>query len=98
MKDKFVKISNAYRVLSDPERREKYDLYGIADDQGFKNFDEAFKNAHDVVEDSWLNWVGLLLMLGAGIIPIFIAQRNRAKPAKKKREVFLSMVNRTFFY
>jgi DnaJ-class molecular chaperone len=26
----------AYRVLSDPERREKYDLYGIADDQGFK--------------------------------------------------------------
>ncbi|RLN82376.1 hypothetical protein BBJ28_00010568 [Nothophytophthora sp. Chile5] len=26
----------AYRVLSDPERREKYDVYGIADEQGFK--------------------------------------------------------------
>lgn len=25
----------AYRVLSDPERREKYDVYGIADEQGF---------------------------------------------------------------
>lgn len=26
----------AYRVLTDPERREKYDLYGIADEQGFQ--------------------------------------------------------------
>lgn len=28
--------TTAYRVLSDPERREKYDLYGIADEQGFE--------------------------------------------------------------
>ncbi|POM60775.1 DnaJ domain containing hypothetical protein [Phytophthora palmivora] len=87
MKEEFVKITNAYRVLSDPERREKYDVYGIADEQGFANFDEATRFAEDGVEDSLLNWVGLVAVLAVGVIPIVIMQRNRTKPLKKRREV-----------
>lgn len=37
----------AYRVLSDPERREKYDVYGIADDQGFAYV--AFSVAEQII-------------------------------------------------
>lgn len=33
----------AYRMLSNPERREKYDVYGIADDQGFEYVDKALE-------------------------------------------------------
>ncbi|KAG1712979.1 hypothetical protein DVH05_000709 [Phytophthora capsici] len=85
MKEEFVKITNAYRVLSDPERREKYDAYGIADDQGFENFDEATRFAEDGVEDSLMNWVGLVAVLAVGVIPIVVMQRNRTKPLKKRR-------------
>ncbi|OQR90884.1 hypothetical protein THRCLA_09161 [Thraustotheca clavata] len=75
----FIKIANAYRVLSDPERREKYDLYGIADDQGFKNFDEAFKSAHDSYEDTPLNWIALILICLMGIVPVFLIKSNKGK-------------------
>ncbi|KAG6966679.1 hypothetical protein JG687_00004706 [Phytophthora cactorum] len=91
MKEEFVKITNAYRVLSDPERREKYDVYGIADDQGFENFDEAARFAEDGVEDSLMNWVGLVAVLAVGIIPIVVMQRNRTKPLKKRREALRSL-------
>ncbi|KAJ0400103.1 hypothetical protein ATCC90586_005124 [Pythium insidiosum] len=91
MMNRFVKITNAYRVLSDPDRREKYDLYGIADEQGFKNFDDAFRFAHDGVEDSWANWIGLVAVLAVGIIPIVVMQRNRVKPVKKRREALRSL-------
>lgn len=91
MKEEFVKITNAYRVLSDPERREKYDAYGIADDQGFENFDEATRFAEDGVEDSLMNWVGLVAVLAVGVIPIVVMQRNRTKPLKKRREVLRSL-------
>ncbi|KAF0689730.1 Aste57867_18841 [Aphanomyces stellatus] len=92
---KFLKIANAYRVLSDPERREKYDLYGIADDEGFKNFAEAFKHAHDSVEDTPLNWIILIGILCMSIGPILYLKfkpkpklinnaRREALAAKKK--------------
>ncbi|TYZ64169.1 hypothetical protein PybrP1_006316 [[Pythium] brassicae (nom. inval.)] len=87
-REKFVKITNAYRVLSDPARREKYDVYGIADEQGFKNFDEALRFSHEGVEDSLVNWLGLVAILAVGIVPILIMQRNRTKPLKKRRETF----------
>uniref|UniRef100_K3W867 5-formyltetrahydrofolate cyclo-ligase n=1 Tax=Globisporangium ultimum (strain ATCC 200006 / CBS 805.95 / DAOM BR144) TaxID=431595 RepID=K3W867_GLOUD len=85
VKEQFVKVTNAYRVLSDPARREKYDLYGIADEQEFKNFDEALRFSHEGVEDSLLNWLGLVAILAIGIVPIVIMQRNRTKPLKKRR-------------
>ncbi|DAZ97761.1 TPA: hypothetical protein N0F65_009041 [Lagenidium giganteum] len=92
MKEEFVQITNAYRVLSDPDRRRKYDLYGIADEQGFKNFDEAFRFAHDSVDaDSVWSWLGLLAVVAAGVLPIVIMQRNRTKPVKKRREALLSL-------
>lgn len=86
MKEEFVHITNAYRVLSDPERRRKYDLYGIADEQEFKNFDEAYRYAHDSVDaDSIWSWVGLLAVVLLGVVPMIIMQRNRTKPVKKRR-------------
>ncbi|KAF1315256.1 5-formyltetrahydrofolate cyclo-ligase, partial [Globisporangium splendens] len=91
VKEKFVKVTNAYRVLSDPARREKYDLYGIADEQEFKNFDEALRFSHEGVEDSLLNWLGLVAILAIGIVPIVIMQRNRTKPLKKRREALRSL-------
>lgn len=39
------------------------------------------------MEDSLLNWVGLVAVLAVGIIPIVVMQRNRTKPLKKRREV-----------
>ncbi|ETV98581.1 hypothetical protein H310_08703 [Aphanomyces invadans] len=76
---KFLKIANAYRVLSDPARREKYDLYGIADDEGFKNFDEAFRHARDSVEDTPLNWLILIFIVVVSVGPILYF-RFKTKP------------------
>jgi hypothetical protein len=55
--------------------------------RGGRNFDEAARFAEDGVEDSLMNWVGLVAVLAVGIIPIVVMQRNRTKPLKKRREV-----------
>ncbi|OQR92514.1 hypothetical protein ACHHYP_03604 [Achlya hypogyna] len=86
-KKHFVKIANAYRVLSDPERREKYDLYGIADDQGFKNFDEAYKSSHDSYEDTPLNWIALIVICLMGIVPVFLIKgKSKQKTVNNARK------------
>ncbi|GMF39529.1 unnamed protein product [Phytophthora fragariaefolia] len=54
---------------------------------GRSNFDEAARFASDGVEDSLMNWVGLVAVLAVGVVPIVIMQRNRTKPLKKRREV-----------
>ncbi|KAG9398560.1 DnaJ sub C member 10 [Aphanomyces cochlioides] len=88
---RFLEIANAYRVLSDPARREKYDLYGIADDEGFKNFDEAFKHAHDSVEDTPLNWFILITIVGLGIGPIlYFKLKPKPKPVNNARREALA--------
>ena len=51
--DKFKEASNAYQVLSDPEKRKIYDLRGHAGVhdsgfQGFNNFDEIFSQFGDI--------------------------------------------------
>ena len=51
--DKFKEASNAYQVLSDPEKRKIYDLHGHAGVhdsgfQGFTNFDEIFSQFGDI--------------------------------------------------
>ncbi|XP_076468793.1 dnaJ homolog subfamily B member 9-like isoform X2 [Babylonia areolata] len=50
--DKFVKIAQAYEVLSDPEKRKNYDQFGDESSQGqtFQsnfNFDDFFKDFDD---------------------------------------------------
>lgn len=51
--DKFKEASNAYQVLSDPEKRKIYDIRGHAGVhdsgfQGFNNFDEIFSQFGDI--------------------------------------------------
>lgn len=56
--------------------------------QSFRNFDEALRFSHEGVEDSLVNWLGLVAILAIGVVPIVVMQRNRTKPVKKRREVF----------
>lgn len=52
-----------------------------------RNFDEALRFSHEGVEDSLVNWLGLVAILAIGVVPIVVMQRNRTKPVKKRREV-----------
>ena len=86
MEAKFIELANAYEVLSDEEKREQYDN-GEYDDgnQGFRNFEEAFKRHGMGVEDTPFNWMIAFSMLFFGAYPFIMNYRDRAAK-KEKRE------------
>ncbi len=76
--NKFKKAAEAYEVLSDPEKRRRYDRYGKAGLEGmrvgdFSSFDEIFSTFSDI-------------FAGAGVFDEFFGGRRR-RAARKGRSL-----------
>lgn len=70
----FKKAAEAYEVLGDPEKRQRYDTYGREglkgyDIHGFTNFDDIFEHFSDI--------------FGGSIFEEFFGTRTRRKAARK---------------
>lgn len=90
----FVEIAAAFKVLSDPERRAKYDSHGIVDEKEFENFEdrEKMKGAELAAEDTPLSWVLLLLIVSMTIIPVLVmgTKKKKSKSVNRQREALLA--------
>ena len=54
----FQEITVAYKVLSDPDRRRNYDVYGVVDEDteivlGDDQLEEALEDIQDIKKESW---------------------------------------------
>lgn len=49
--ERFVEIKLAYELLSDPDRRKKFDDHGITEDDFYKKPEHPTFNTHTIFED-----------------------------------------------
>lgn len=83
---RFIELANAYEILSDPDRRALYDAdptgAGSAGAAPFTDFESAYaRHGGGEVEDTPLNWLGMVVLLSLGVVPVLVARRSNGRSA-----------------
>ena len=86
---KFKEISEAKHILGDPEKRSKYDQFGICDGDG-PQFDEGFPDLSEIF-GGMFGGGGIPGMFGGGGIPGMFGGNQRRKKEKLIQEIKINL-------
>lgn len=75
-KDRFVKISQAYKILSDKDKREEYDYFRDRPDAYFHKYGSSVLYSYAAKTNTWFV---ILVLVGAASALTFYAQKQKYK-------------------